>query len=773
LYRIRAALVLALAFDLAPCRSFVWNHQPSCRPRSDVHRSAERTFNLSTKQNLRCNKSVFKISALLGTLDGRHQQSYVSVIRSRNLAGAVSQREDGDIVIELGDSSHLVAVTGETGSGKSLLIARAIELLTGGKASSSLIVGGDPKNEVAPSSLQIGQDLASVEIELVLRGDYLKAAELALERISVDFSSELTQTDEDGVPYAIIVLGRDLVLASGNAKMRLKSICRINGQQVSMKALAAFSSPLLTVVDAATASAALVRPDARLSVVDTAVSDSFLSATEEAKREYSRARRKRERLEKELSESSLPRSFSRDNSNDLKMLDHWIDELDVFEKRLVHFCNNAKVQDKNTLLYETSRRLSSSYWTETAGSADSSSTMYEALVSFRAAVKALDKQLGAARNALDSLSALSSSQSAISAIERARNFLFDSVKDDSSSELLAAAAEQSHELLNDVESALADCSRFMEDDERGLLRTLERGRESCPTTLDDIEGFLLDWNTLARKHGVPPTTLPSCHRALKNERGGNVEVLALLSKAVADEELASIELKGVAASLTAERREIAMSLSASVTKRLPSLGMERSVFTVRVLPRDEVPSFSLGDDAVDFLIYNGERNGGGLGHVNEIASSGEKARILLAIECAIPGSVGASCAKGKQTDLSLWPGLPPIAVVYDEIDAHVGGRAAVAMSSMLVDQSRWSQVFAITHSPSVAAVADTHVVIQRLTSSNDGWRMKVDAVAVNGPERRKELARMASGDIATEEAEIFAEALIRDGSKAKDLRPNL
>lgn len=139
----------------------------------------------------------------------------------------------------------------------------------------------------------------------------------------------------------------------------------------------------------------------------------------------------------------------------------------------------------------------------------------------------------------------------------------------------------------------------------------------------------------------------------------------------------------------------------------------------------------------------------------------------------MPGSVGASYARlKKETDASLlWAGLPPVAVIYDEIDAHVGGHAAVAMGRMLASQSRWSQVVAITHNPSVAAVADTHVVIQRIPS-RDGLpnEKTVRAEAVEGPERRKELARMASGDMATEEAEIFAEALIRDGSKVKDLR---
>lgn len=122
---------------------------------------------------------------------------------------------------------------------------------------------------------------------------------------------------------------------------------------------------------------------------------------------------------------------------------------------------------------------------------------------------------------------------------------------------------------------------------------------------------------------------------------------------------------------------------------------------------------------------------------------------------------------------------PPISIVYDEIDAHVGGRSAVTMAKLLSEQARprrsssdtpakgGSQIIAITHSASLAAIADRHIVIER-GISNESKSLPIRTYAADGSERRKEIARMASGDLATGEAETFADALIRDALLQKE-----
>ena len=118
--------------------------------------------------------------------------------------------------------------------------------------------------------------------------------------------------------------------------------------------------------------------------------------------------------------------------------------------------------------------------------------------------------------------------------------------------------------------------------------------------------------------------------------------------------------------------------------------------------------------------------------------------------------------------------------MYDEIDAHVGGKAAVALAKLLADQTRLvsldgkqkssrGQVVSITHSPAVAAIADLHIVVQTkshnvpLDKSKSGTAQSVSVSLIDGPLRRKEVAQMAAGDLAMEEAEAFADALIREG----------
>jgi DNA repair protein RecN (Recombination protein N) len=327
--------------------------------------------------------------------------------------------------------------------------------------------------------------------------------------------------------------------------------------------------------------------------------------------------------------------------------------------------------------------------------------------------------------------------------------------------------------------------------------------------MEDIDIILGDWNTLARKHGMSPLALPACHKALRSELDGNVEARLLLPEAITREKEALGKFEAACSMLTSARQKVAKQLSMSVSHRLPSLGMEGSTFLVdlRACTRKctdasvYATNARLGVDSIDFLLLHGmegdeadgkkstignSNNKGG--KVDVVASSGEKARILLAIECELPGSIGAANRVTSWNDTVLALGFeqtdregsiaPPVAVIYDEIDAHVGGRAAVAMANMLADQSRRraksmvkGQVVSITHSPSVAAIADMHILIQRQILRENGKQrqMPVRATVIDGAERRKELARMASGDLAPDEAETFAEALLRDGAKRRNI----
>jgi DNA repair ATPase RecN len=744
------------------------------------------------------------------------------ILGSRNGSGSDKDKEQART------QQSLIACTGETGSGKTLLMVRVAELLAGGKAPVTLLASSSSssssrKNDgntrysmTAQESTTNGNNSAVVEMTLLLAEPHFSAVQEALmengirPRLASQPPSETSRAD---ARISFLHLKRTISLQSssssgGNNSRRIKSTCHVNGQLVPLKFLAALTGSLLTIVDASSAAAALARPETRMSILDTAVSSSRLAYATQSRARYRKCRLERERLQDELASRVLPMFFSRPTTNtanngeeDVELLNHWINELDAFQTRVETFVrvlgtnqdDTAAVSDSSSSrLVALRKKLMSADWMDKSSAKTGqsfSSTLYDCLQELKNVLLTLENQLIAAQNAANAIASLSTMESAATAVQRAREFLFaatSSSRLDASTtdDRLSEAAEQSHDHLNQVEEKIKQCARYLEDDDRGLICTLENLRSAWPVSVEQCDEILSYWSFLARKHGIPPKTLPSCHKALMSERDGNVEALTLLPLAMAAEQEALKEFEAACADLTHERKAIAQRLSASVNERLPSLGMETSTFRVEVSSDrrkcTDASVFSsgpvLGVDVVDFMIMQGakdDRNDVDRGGpVHETASLGEKSRILLAIECVVSGAVGAACGNQKigAETIECLQKLPPIAVLYDEIDAHVGGRAAVSVAKILAEQSQRSQVLAITHSPSVAAMASLHVVVQKVPVDNNnshrtGSSSPIRMMVVNGADKRKELARMASGDMIPDAAEAFAEALIQDARK--------
>ena len=710
-------------------------------------------------------------------------KSRVLSIISYNLAGAVSHDNDREAIqISLDPSQPFVACTGETGSGKSLLLARALELISGGKVSDTL-VGGVKGADIltAPDG---EPTTAFVEMELWIEEPHLSFVRSILSAAGVkDVLHSSGQAEK-------LIIRRTLLRmpapsSSGRRKTRLKSLCTVNGKSITLKALSSLTNPLLVVVDASAAASALARPEARLSILDTGVDPAVRQYFGAAQRAYRQCCQVRQGLEDDLASRLLPQSFSMDTEEDIKLVNHWISEMDALRARVGELAERLSPEEMGDYgsLGEVMRQLQETDWMENSSERGQpfASALYERLKTLRDTLRSLDNQIMSASNAATVLSSLSIVESAATALETSRNLLFEAMEGDILSQRLEDASETSHDLLNQAEMALAKCARFIEDEDKGLLATLESLRGCCPVSVDVIDELILDWNSIARKHNISPLALPSCYKYMINERDGNVESLSRLPKAVAAEKEALEKFKSACELLSRERNRVAEVVQREVNRRLPSLGMSSSDFAIALTSqvRDCTDSSAytgiLGWDSAEFILRHGTttdekenaipRRGG---PIQEVASSGEKARILLAIECSLPGSIRVTAGASSMTvGTNLLPSVP-ISVVYDEIDAHVGGRAAVALGHMLADQSRQTQVIAITHSPAVAASADAHIVVQK-TLSGDRTLIRVESRTE--VERRKELARMASGDIAADEAELFAEALIRDGKIRRNQQP--
>jgi DNA repair protein RecN (Recombination protein N) len=187
--------------------------------------------------------------------------------------------------------------------------------------------------------------------------------------------------------------------------------------------------------------------------------------------------------------------------------------------------------------------------------------------------------------------------------------------------------------------------------------------------------------------------------------------------------------------LTAARRAAADRLTAAVNSELPPLGLRGGAFGVDF---EATEPGATGADRVTFTFA--PNPGEPPRPLGRIASGGEASRLSLALEVVL--------AAADATPL----------LVFDEVDAGVGGRNASALGERLRDLSRYHQVLCVTHLPQVAAYADAHLVVGK---RSDGDRTTTEVRQLTADERPTELAAMLAGERAGDAARTAAEALLR------------
>lgn len=261
--------------------------------------------------------------------------------------------------------------------------------------------------------------------------------------------------------------------------------------------------------------------------------------------------------------------------------------------------------------------------------------------------------------------------------------------------------------------------------------------EADPARLDEVEARMAALEKLKRKYG---TTIDDVLAFLENVRRelSMVETSsdrqAALRKEVG-ESAASYET--AAKKLTAARTAAAKRLAKNVETELASLAMERTRVEIRVAP---APWSEHGSDAVEFLMS--ANTGEEAKPLDRIASGGELSRVALALK---------TCASrpGKGT---------PRTLVFDEVDAGVGGSAAEAVGRRLKKISSSSQVLCVTHLPQIAGFADHHYYVEK---HEERGRTLATIVELTPAQRTKEIGRMLSGERVTAEALKHAEQLIK------------
>lgn len=205
-----------------------------------------------------------------------------------------------------------------------------------------------------------------------------------------------------------------------------------------------------------------------------------------------------------------------------------------------------------------------------------------------------------------------------------------------------------------------------------------------------------------------------------------------------------LELERAAAALSAERTQAASRLGKQVSAELAHLAMGSAKVTVQVEPQPREYTAS-GVDVVEIQLA--ANKGGKSRSVTKAASGGELSRVMLAIEVVT--------ASG---------GVPTF--IFDEVDAGVGGSAALDIGARLKALAEHAQVIVVTHLAQVAAFADQHLVVRK---QDDGHVTVSDVAVVEGNDRRRELARMLGGVSDSEAALAHVDDLLAQvgGSRGK------
>jgi DNA repair protein RecN (Recombination protein N) len=275
----------------------------------------------------------------------------------------------------------------------------------------------------------------------------------------------------------------------------------------------------------------------------------------------------------------------------------------------------------------------------------------------------------------------------------------------------------------------------------GELRAYLLGIEGSPGRLEEVEERLALFARLERKHGGTIADVLT-HAERCRERQAELEHADVALES-AESELANAreELDRLAAELSEARRAAAPELAAAVRERLAELAMPDARFEVEVSPRPDGCG-ARGADSVELLIATNA--GLPSGPLREVASGGELSRVMLAL-LSVAHSAGSDS-----------PSAPLL--VFDEIDAGIGGHTARAVGEQLRELSRGRQVLCITHLPQVAALGERHFTIakdsSRVPATTTVTELKGDSVV-------GELVRMLGAGEGDRAASQHARQLLR------------
>lgn len=258
-----------------------------------------------------------------------------------------------------------------------------------------------------------------------------------------------------------------------------------------------------------------------------------------------------------------------------------------------------------------------------------------------------------------------------------------------------------------------------------------------PEEVEDLTRRMDAWMDAKRKFGSDASVVATEREAMRLKLAAQGDIEGTLAKL--DERIATAHAKAseVAAKLRKTRTKAAKALAKTAAESISQLGFKKAEFVIEVRPLEEL--ISTGDCAVEFMFS--PNVGEDVQPLSRIASSGELARVMLALK----------------TVLAEIDSVPVL--VFDEVDANVGGEIGRVVGEKMASIGQNHQVICVTHLPQVAAQGAGHFVVEK-DQSKDRAEVKIRGIHERNDERIDELARML-GDRKASSARAHAAELLQ------------
>ena len=289
------------------------------------------------------------------------------------------------------------------------------------------------------------------------------------------------------------------------------------------------------------------------------------------------------------------------------------------------------------------------------------------------------------------------------------------------------------DVLADISERLNECAATAQDTGFDLKNFLDDFDVDI-SSIDRIEERLDTYYKLKRKYGPEVKDVLAYYENSKAELEKIEFARERLEQLLRQQKVAVDKLSISADRLTQSRKEVFEKLSRGIHQALEFLNMP---FVKLYLSCEKKDFTADGRDDIEFVISTNK--GEAAKPLAKIASGGELSRIMLAIKSVL--------AEKEDTHT----------LIFDEIDAGVSGSAAVKIGKLLKDTSKGKQVLCVTHSPQIAAFADNHMLIEKVTDDSATY---THVRRLEGEDRVREIARIISGENITPTALLNAREMI-------------